>query len=257
MAWRGKILGFGQDAKTIKSNSVKCPDTGKYFAQAINYMAPADLSGGATLCPMAEEAGCKDACLNWSGNGRYNSVQQSRLNKALWFKADPESFMSALTNDISRFTHWCEKRDFVPVIRLNGTTDIRFENVRPLVFFGLNIFEMHPNTHFLDYTKLVNRTKRPLPKNYHLTWSYSEASNVYASKLHNVLKAGLNAAVVFSGGLPDTFKGYPCINGDNHDLRLPWIDGKGVIVGLSPKGHKWKQFDNGFIIHNEKGAAHA
>lgn len=247
--WRGKLFAFGQDAKTIKSHGVIDTATGKPYAQAICYMAPADVSGGTTLCANAEIAGCKDLCLNYAGNGRYNSVQESRIKKALWFKQDQESFMQAMAQDVERFTKYCEKKGFIPVFRPNGTSDIRFERIRLQAWDGLNIFERFPSIQFLDYTKLWNRTKTALPKNYHLTWSYSEASSLYASQLKPVMEQGLNAAVVFEGDLPDMFKGYPVINGDSHDLRF--LDEKGVIVGLKPKGNRWRKLHNGFVIRKE------
>jgi len=249
MSWRGKLLAFGQDAKTVKSHGVIDTVTGKPFAQAICYLAPADISGGATLCPNADIADCKALCLYYAGNGRYDSVQQSRIRKANWFKDDQESFMHALHNDICNFEKWCKKKGFIPVIRPNGTSDIRFENIRPQSFFGLNVFEMHPNTQFLDYTKLWNRLKRKLPDNYHLTWSYSGASKLYSSQLGTVMAQGMNAAVVFEGELPEMFEGYPVIDGDKHDLRM--LDPKGVIVGLKPKGHIWRKVDKGFVVREE------
>jgi len=62
------------------------------------------------------------------------------------------------------------------------------------------------------------------------------------------LAQGVNVAAVFGNGLPETYLSHPVINGDAHDLRF--LDPKGVIVGLSPKGHKAKRDQSGFVIRN-------
>ena len=69
------------------------------------------------------------------------------------------------------------------------------------------------------------------PPNYHLTYSLNEDNY---DKAMQVLNEGGNIAVVFRKDLPQTFKGYQVVNGDEHDLRL--LDPKNVVVGLKAKG---------------------
>jgi hypothetical protein len=45
---------------------------------------------------------------------------------------------------------------------------------------------------------------------------------------------------------PDTWHGFPVIDGDAHDLRH--LDPRGVVVALSPKGPKAKKDKSGFVI---------
>jgi hypothetical protein len=59
-----------------------------------------------------------------------------------------------------------------------------------------------------------------------------------------MLSQGFNVAALFDS-LPETFLGFPVIDGTEHDLRF--MDPKGVIVGLVPKG-KAKTDDTGFVI---------
>jgi hypothetical protein len=40
----------------------------------------------------------------------------------------------------------------------------------------------------------------------------------------------------------------PVIDGDEHDLRH--LDGRGVVIGLSPKGPRAKHDKSGFVIRN-------
>ncbi len=96
------------------------------------------------------------------------------------------------------------------------------------------IFELFPNVQFYDYTKHFNRMikylKSDMPKNYHLTFSRNEANDFQSTQ---VLKAGGNVAVVFRKELPETYKGFKVINGDEHDLRF--LDEANVVVGLKEK----------------------
>ena len=229
--WRGKLLACGGDAKTVKGQKL---DTEQTYVTAIMYLAPHKLSG-VNVCPMAEQAGCVEGCLNSAGMGKFSNVQRARLAKTAWFNLDPKGFIDALAKDVDRFASWAIRKGLTPVIRPNGTSDIRFER------YG--IIERFPELQWYDYTKLHNR--KGLPDNYSLTWSYSEASKPYSDRLSEVIKSGMNAAVVFRNGIPATFKRVPTIDGDKHDLRF--LDPLGVIVGLRPKG-KAANDRSGFVI---------
>ena len=233
--WRGKLLACGGDAKTVKGQKL---DTEKTYVTGIMYLAPHKLSG-VNVCAMAEEAGCVDPCLNSAGMGRFSNVQKARIAKTAWFNLDPVGFVDALKRDIDRFANWATKKGLTPTIRLNGTSDIRFERH--------GIPQAFPELTFYDYTKLHNR--KGLPDNYSLTWSYSEASKPYSDRLGDVINSGMNAAAVFRDKLPEAFKGVPVIDGDKHDLRF--LDPLGVIVGLKAKG-KAVYDQSGFVIDTGK-----
>lgn len=237
----GNLIRAGGDAKTIKGN-----DSG--YLTAIMYMTPYKTLG-ANLCPMAETAGCLDGCLNTAGRGAMNSVQKGRARKATWFVQDRSGFMAQLVKDLARFENYCTKRDLKPAIRLNGTTDIRWELIR---FKGVvdgveidqTIFDMFPNIMFYDYTKIANRDL-DIP-NYKLTFSYSEASPAYEKQCKIAIERGMNVAVVFrkKEGIPATFAGLPVIDGDKTDLRF--LDPTQCVVGLYAKG-KAKHDKSGFV----------
>ena len=229
--WRGKLLACGGDAKTVKGQKL---DTEKTYVTGIMYLAPHKLSG-VNVCPMAEQAGCVDGCLNSAGMGKFSNVQKARIAKTAWFNLDPVGFVDALKHDIERFASWAIKKDLTPTVRLNGTSDIRWER------YGIP--QSFPELTFYDYSKLHNR--KGLPDNYSLTWSYSEASRPYSARLGDVIKSGMNAAAVFRNRLPASFKGVPVVDGDLHDLRF--LDEKGVIVGLRAKG-KAVNDRSGFVI---------
>ena len=224
-------MACGGDAKTVKGQKLGLDKT---YVTGIMYLAPHKLSG-ANVCPMAEQAGCVDGCLNSAGMGKFSNVQKARIAKTAWFNLDPVGFVDALKRDIDRFAAWAIRKGLTPTIRLNGTSDIRFER------YGVP--QAFPELQFYDYTKLHNR--KGLPENYSLTWSYSQASKAYSDRLGDVIKSGMNAAVVFRNGIPASFKSVPTIDGDKHDLRF--LDPLGVIVGLKAKG-KAVSDQSGFVI---------
>jgi len=130
-------------------------------------------------------------------------------------------------------------------IRPNGSTDIGFEGVgveRNGVKYR-NVMEAFPQLQFVDYTKNPKRFDRPLPANYSLTFSRSETNEPQCIEL---LRRGVNVAVVFAGDKPALWHGFAVIDGDKHDLRH--LDPKGVVVGLSPKGNKAKKDRSGFVV---------
>ena len=232
-----KYLSIGNNAKTIKS------DNGGEYLTAIMYLAPANTVSGINVCPTAHIAGCDKPgiCLYNAGRGAFNNVQQARIKKTEAFRDDPVSFVDQLALDVNKAIKKASKLGVKLAVRLNGTSDIAWENMRGSA--GKSLMELFPEVQFYDYTKLPNRK---VPSNYHLTVSYSAANDAYASKVN---KTSHNIAVVFRDStLPDYFLGRKVINGDRDDLRF--LDDTGVIVGLYAKG-KAKQDSSGFVVdHN-------
>jgi hypothetical protein len=235
-----KLIGVGTNAKTVKGD-------GSEYLTGIVYMTPWKVmvdGKSFNSCSMAEQAGCIDGCLNTAGRGAMNCVQAARQRKAEWFYRDRDGFMTQLMQDIAKFQTYCNKRGIQPVIRLNGTTDIRWELIK---LDGLTIFELFPRVSFYDYTKIANRNTSHI-SNYHLTWSYSNASPKYAAMMQTALDRGMNVATVFRKAFDyaNTWAGLPVINGDADDLRI--LDPKGGhIVALYAKG-KAKRDTSGFVV---------
>ena len=197
-------------------------------------------SKGVNLCPMAS-AGCAEACLFKSGmGGLYSNVEQGRINKSEFYLNDRIGFLDYLMKEITKIVkrHKTHKNyvDFIPVFRLNGTTDIRWEKQK--ASNGLTILEAFPDYQFYDYTKIPARMFMDMPANYHLTFSRSETNDDDVMK---ALSAGKNVAVVFDK-VPETWRGYPVIDADETDLRF--MDPENVIVGLKYKNVTSKGFDN-------------
>lgn len=226
------LLGTG-NSKTIKGEK-------RGWTTYVMYLSPyKQNSKGVNLCAKASK-GCAEACLFTAGRGAMKRIQDARRNKTELFLNKKEEFMSQLVCEILLLTKKHEKNNSKFCIRLNGTSDIPFENIK--FQDGTNIFESFPNVQFYDYTKIRSRMKATenIP-NYHLTFSRSESNNLESS---GVLLDGYNVAVVFNN-IPETWNGYKVINGDEDDLRF--LDPKGVIVGLKAKG-KARQDRSGFVI---------
>jgi hypothetical protein len=108
---------------------------------------------------------------------------------------------------------------------------------------AVTIFELFPDIQFYDYTK--NPTRDQLPKNYDLTFSYSNKSEF--QKFNEIaIKKGMRLSAVFSDkNLPAYFMNREVLNGDESDLTF--LAPKNTILGLYAKG-KAKKDTGGFII---------
>lgn len=201
------------------------------YLTGILYLAPAKISGY-EVCPR-RSAGCTTACLYTAGMGAFSTVQQARIKKTKQFFEDRDNFLMQLRKDITALVRKAKKTNMTPAIRLNGTSDIEWTR------FG--IMEEFPDVQFYDYTKVLNRLKQPIPKNYHITFSKSEDNEM---DCRWALNLGFNVAVVFNK-LPETYFARPVISGDETDVRFE--DARGVIVGLTAKGKAKKDLNN-FVV---------
>ena len=253
----------------FSTDSAKATKASGYgYLNAIHYMAPFTLGGVGNLCPNASPE-CVALCLGqYSGqaamvadieNGT-NNVRESRKRKAQLFMASRAAYLNEVAREIVKVLAKAKRDGLAPCIRLNGSTDISWERIRfdleaktiaklaPLTgqlrrTNGVTLLELFHWVQFVDYTKNANRLGKA-PSNLDLTLSYSARNSAECVK---ALLAGHNVAMVFHGGLPGSFAGFPVIDGDKHDLRH--LDPKGgFIVGLSPKGNKAKKDASGFVV---------
>lgn len=247
-----KLLTIAGNPKTDKGEKLG-------YWTAVLHLAPARLSGF-EVCPAATE-GCRRSCLNTAGRGglakggkldyaaivggKRNAVQEARIARTRRLFTDRAGFMADLIKEIAAFVRKAEKAGLVPAVRLNGTSDIRWE-AGAFHVEGRSIMDHFPTVQFYDYTKLANR--RNLPANYHVTFSLADGN---ADKALQALANGLNVAAVFrsketrAAYMAQTFMGRPVIDGDETDLRF--LDPKGVIVGLFAKGDA-KRDTSGFVV---------
>lgn len=221
--------------KTDKNQKVK--GLKKYRILRLN-LAPFNLSGF-QVCSMASD-GCSEACLHTAGNPVFQQQKdRGRINRTRWYFQDRQEFLSKLIREIGNFEIWCAKNKYIPVVRLNTTSDISWENH--------GIFEMFPKIKFYDYTKIYKRALKYVngqyPSNYYLSFSLNEVNEKQA---FDILNKGGNISAVFRKDIPKKFKGFKVINGDAHDLRF--LDIKNTIAGLIAKG-KAKYDYSGFVLN--------
>jgi hypothetical protein len=227
------------NAKTIKGE-----DLG--YLTGILYLAPYTLSGR-NVCPFASKE-CIKLCLNLSGRGEMDMVQEARIRKTHLFHQDPKGFVENIDHNIIKARARAERKRMTLANRLNGTSDLPWENLGGEQ--GKVLMERHPDLTFYDYTKNPRRMEAYLagdmPENYKLTFSRSETNEDLADKF---VRRGGNVAVVFAtpkgDTLPETYLGRPVIDGDEHDLRF--LDPSGVVVGLRAKGRARKE-RGGFVV---------
>jgi hypothetical protein len=263
-----------QSPRIFSTDSAKAAKaTGFGYLNAIQYIAPADTAGVGNLCPNASPQ-CKALCLGtYSGqaaivadleNGT-NPTRESRKLKARLFMGARNYYMNLIAQETLAVARKAAREGLTPIIRLNGSTDIPFERVRFTVdaktaaalakagrrqpLLPVTLLELFSDLQFVDYTKSPQRLGRK-PANLDLTLSYSVTNDAACI---DALANGHNVAMVFAGGLPESFAGFPVIDGDLHDLRH--LDPKGgFIVGLSPKGNKAKKDQSGFVVQWQAAA---
>lgn len=232
------------------------------YYTGILYLAAYNNSGVTNVCPMAEVAKCNVACLYTAGRGKFDGVKAGRVRKTVLFFTHPSEFMNELARDIQRTVNTAFKLDMTPLIRLNGTSDILWENkklvldqktVDYLKRYGgrdvkvgqefPNLMSLFNDVQFYDYTKLPTRKT---PENYDLTFSYSGV-DTYQKIVEIARKANMRIAVVFRKKdiIPKEFLGFNVVDGDDTDIRH--LDPKGVVVSLYAKGPAVKD-NTGFVV---------
>ena len=233
---------------------------------AVAYLSPGR-EAGVNLCPMA--AGCEAGCLGTTtGRLRMDQATRARIGKTLWFMLYRDHFLRRLNWEITGHAMTAEALGMIPAIRLNGSSDIKWEDH--------GVPQAHPQVQFYDYTKLSAKARAKAPTNYRLTFSLSERADSMGHAIE-WLDAGGNVAVVVAGEstkikdaksaaagiveagtLPlwhgEKFHSYPAVDGDLTDIRFD--DPPGAWVVLYAKGGALKD-TSGFVIRIKKQHAQA
>lgn len=207
------------------------------------HLAPADLSGF-EVCPW-RTAGCTAACLNTAGRGSMDTVQAGRVLRTRFLADHPAAFLSILGHEIGNHVGRHGKIG----VRLNGTSDLRWERIAPWLFdiFGDLVT-------YYDYTKASRRPGAERIDNYHLTYSASERDSWadigrMADRFGRVTVVYDLPTSKVDGKYKHRFPLYerqcnlPIIDGDATDWRL---EPGPVVIGLRAKGDA-KGDDSGFV----------
>ena len=272
-----KTIKAYQDAYKLNYNSLlsENPKTIKSDIKTyILHLAPSKQSGIINVCPSA--LNCAKLCLHHSGNKLYYPTKvKSRINKTIAFNDSQNDFMNILILNIIR--NFRKNNNELTAYRLNGTSDILFENIQIYISVGLsdfiynkfsfninsgyysNIFEIfkyEKNIIMYDYTKNKREYKNLLNEfNYHLTFSFDGESNkINIDRCFDAMENNINIASVINYKkkeiLPTKFYSkifdinFDCIDGDNDDMRF--LDAKNKLVLLrfkKPIGIKYNKKD--------------
>lgn len=222
------LLADGKGNTKIAKNSMKS----FYLA-----LLPHTLNSlGENLCKGSTKE-CRAMCLNASGMGGFDNVQEARRNKTEFFVQHKTLFLNKLWNELEKLN---TKGNIA--VRLNTISDvdweIEFNNV------GKSLKNL-PNIKFYDYSKMPLKIENNDNPNYHFTFSFSGHNWLWCDRFLKEKKA--NIAVVFKNSLPLMWNGYRVIDATENDERF--LDEKGVICGLKykvPRGHTYQK--NDFII---------
>lgn len=192
------------------------------------------------FCSHASRA-CLAACLGHSSGHMQPTHSLARDRRTALYLQSPQLFLQMLTLDLTLLEHDARQLGLVPAARLNGSSDLPWEQLYP------DIFRRFPKIQFFDYTKIPARMNQFLeragwPNNYYLTFSAQPHNHRQARQ---ILQTGGTVAVVFWPEIPQTFWGLPVVDGDSHDARF--FDSAGAVVGLTAKGQA--KFDlTGFTV---------
>jgi hypothetical protein len=232
------LLTFANQ-KTVKGEK-------RGYRTAILHLSPANLAGF-EVCA-GRTPGCTAACLNTAGMGGIDDprgpsqVHVARMRRTRLFKRDKSAFGLKLERELASHVRTADRQALVPVVRLNGTSDLPWENVRFTWADGSasTVFERFPDVQFYDYTKVVARLRKPLPANYDLTFSLADGNEEQAEE---AISLGYRVAVVLRNranpgqrkwDLPSSWNGVSVVDADETDLRF--LDPPAVYCGLRAKG---------------------
>lgn len=232
-AYPRKLLTIGGNAKIVKGDKM-----GEYKT-AILHLFPTK-----ETCAASHIAKCAEGCLVTAGRARmWPKINQARAWRTQFYMNNMEGFYDQLRKEIESFEKHCAKRGVIPVVRLNGTSDIDH----------MEFIASFPQIQFYDYTKIVKRSWEAKPDNYHITLSYSGANEQYASAVMKAaMRTGTNVAFVFSQEKykevirTGNYRGMTVLDGDQTDLRF--AEGKQfAIIALKAKGRA-KLDTSGFVV---------
>ena len=133
------------------------------FLDADNVVVGLRSKGKAKKAPTGDGgAFCWQYCLDESGRGVFANVQAARQRRAAIFEDDRQEFKRLLWKDLAALCRRADRNSNQAACRLNGTSDLQWENIFPTLFTEFSEIRWY------DYTKLP---KRVVPANYHLTYS--------------------------------------------------------------------------------------
>lgn len=228
------------------SSLVTLPTANAKLAKSVGYynagisLAPAKLSGY-NMC-VGSTPQCRLGCLAGTGRAEYlGTIKFARIARTKLYATNRQDFWRILEAELCQIDRAAKRLGINVAFRPNIISDQSWHKTLP------QMFDMFKHWQFYSYTKVESKVRDAiggkLPQNYHITYSWSERSNI--AKVQEFLDSGINVAVPFydiktlKPCIPTQWRGIKVIDGDKSDLRF--LDPKGVIVGLKVKLPKKKK----------------
>ena len=170
-------------------------------------------------------------------------IRAARVRKTRLLFQDRATFARLLWADLAALDRMADRIGALPTCRLNGTSDVPWERIPEVA----RVMDDFSHVQFYDYTKNASWANRMLGSEYHLSLSFSGCN---LAECLEFLGKGGNVAACFRN-VPETWHGFPVVDGDIHDLRF--LDPPGTICALSPKGkaRRTPVGESAFIIEEE------
>ena len=185
------------------------------------------------------------------------SVQRARIDKTVFFMTRREQFLQQLFEEIEK-THAKAQREGAQDYYRLGCNDSfgwwRFGIVQRLA--GCSFYDYYPLIALYRSILEGNPLTDQIPANMRICWSRKETNT--EDQVRTILGFGQNVAVVFHNGsegetgycgrgaykqrLPESYLGFPVIDGDESDIRFLDPQG-GYVVGLRLKSRTQAQRD--------------
>lgn len=222
-----KRCGYVERSRNLlSSENLKLGKDKRALAVGLS-LSPAD-SSGYNVCPCSTR-GCRFGCVASSGFGRFRSAQYGRAVLTVWAAENPDAFTALLVHELRLAVKRAARQGLPLAARLNVFSDVHWFKLLPWLAAEF------PTVEFYAYTKRAD-IRDSAPENLAVSWSYSERD---ARKDFPALMAAADTVSVVldvpaGRPLPDTFRGFPVIDGDRSDLRSR--DPRGHVVGLRAKG---------------------
>lgn len=191
----------GSSAKINKSRDIE-------IETAILYLAP-----DPEICPASTPA-CRAACLYHAGHAQmFPAIKERRQARTARFRQLPWTFTEELIEDVRKLATYAKKKGRMAALRLNGTSD-----VAPQEFSHVYQAAVDYNVITYEYTK--RRDCARLEE--HTTYSLADPAR------DNIVQGQANAVVfdlpqwgrAAAKPLPETYRGYRVIDGDESDARF-------------------------------------
>jgi hypothetical protein len=184
----------------------------------------------------------------------FQSIMRARIDKTKRLFADRSQFLADLYIDVCRAYDSARRQGVKLALRLNVFSDIEWRSLSHqtigwTIFDRLEEIASPGEIVVYDYTKVTRRANREIYHHSRTPWNlvYSRSERNEEQCLDH-LAIGGKVSVVFNAKkheLPATWKGYPVVDGDIHDLHF--LHPAGSVIGLAAKGSA-RGKTNGFIV---------